>query len=136
MRQATYLTRSSSDVTVHWISSGLWSEVLRPQQHFPEEAPIDHRQNTERTCIEQLIVHEIHTQPLVWVCRLRNHAAMETPVLTSLHPELQALETIQPMHALTIDPPSLTPQHHVDPQDSRTAAANGQSHGSAAGVPA
>ena len=44
---------------------------------------IDHRQNAERTCIEQLIVHEIHTQPLVWVCRLRNHAAMETPVHTS-----------------------------------------------------
>ena len=43
----------------------------------------DHRQNAERTCIEQLIVHEIHTQPLVWVCRLRNHAAMETPVHTS-----------------------------------------------------
>ena len=73
---------------------------------------IDHRQNAERTCIEQLIVHEIHTQPLVWMCRLRNHAAMETPVLASSHPhpELQALETIQPVHALAIDPPSLTPQ--------------------------
>ncbi len=79
---------------------------------------IDNRQNAERTCIEQLSVHEIHTQPLAWVCRLRNHATMETHVLTSSHPhpELQALETIQPVHALAIDPPSLTPQHHVDPQ--------------------
>ena len=84
---------------------------------------VDNRQNAERTCIEQLIVHEIHTQPLVWVCRLRNHAAMETPVLTSSHPhpELQALETIQPVHG------AVQPRGHV-PRGPRRATGCRRGH--------
>jgi hypothetical protein len=63
-------------------------------------------------------MHEVHGPALRGARRERGGAPVQGDVLASAdaHPELQAVEPIEPAHPLAIHLPPLAAQEHPDPQ--------------------
>ena len=80
---------------------------------------IDHREHAKRTAIGQRVVDEVHAPSLGRARRQRRRPPMQRDVLppAHAHPQLQALEAVQPSHALLIHPPALPSQQHPDPRE-------------------
>lgn len=70
---------------------------------------------------------EIHAEALTWPVRSRRLAAMQTHVLatTAPHPQLQAVQPIDPSDALEIHWPPFATKHHVDALEAEAVARSG-----------
>ena len=80
---------------------------------------IDHRQHPKRAAVGKSIVDEVHAPALGRAYRCRRRPAMQRHVLAPphAHAQLQALEPVEPSHALVVHPPALAAQQHPDAQE-------------------
>lgn len=80
---------------------------------------IDDGEHTKRPSIGQCVVDEVHAPALGGACRRRRRAAMQGDVLppTHPHPKLQAVQPIQPPHALPIHRPAFAAEQHPAPRE-------------------
>ena len=79
---------------------------------------IDHGQDPKRPAVEQLIMHEIHAPALALGGRDWSGPPVQCPVLSATAPmaELQALQAIQPPHALPIHEPAFAAEQDMEAQ--------------------
>jgi len=64
--------------------------------------------------IEQRVGHKIHTPPLIHLTWARWHdPQMTRPLSTRCESHVQPFFAIESMHPLTVNPPALPSQHHM-----------------------
>jgi hypothetical protein len=89
---------------------------------------IDDRQDPKRPFIGQDIMHEIHAPAFSRTGRDRGRATMQRDMLSTPdpHPQLQALQSIEPSHPFPIHPPAFATQEHPNAQRPKSRARLGQ----------
>jgi hypothetical protein len=79
---------------------------------------IDHGQDAEPSSVVHLVVYEVHAPVLVRCGGRNDFPAQQRNALASLdlHAQLQAFESIQPIHTLLANLPTLSFEHRQNTQ--------------------